>query len=167
MYIKQGILFDVFFECPTLAKCHSSSTCADSGVADWHSYITNMVCQCNTRCIEVCNTIWGHCLQPSRAPTVLVCEDFTDPCDCQGLCGWTSSGKECVSSSMGTETECFECTTMPGCVDRTCSEAAVEDASVCVPWFKSILSYLCTTVYLFWYRQNNNLKRFFYDNFGD
>lgn len=49
------------------------------------------------------------------------CGDITDPCECTGDCGWSSTNDECVSSEEST-TDCMECPTMDGC-----------DASNCVP----------------------------------
>merc|ERR1719145_262050 len=70
----------------------------------------NNVCQCNDDCES-----YGNCCQD-----VGMCRDcskITDPCECDGMCGWSSERDECV---LGSRTNCHECS--EGCEDVSCAK---------------------------------------------
>jgi len=71
------------------------------------------------------------------APEEPECSSFTDPCDCTGDCGWSSSTKKCVDGTMS-QTSCDECSTMEGCIMTEC------EASGCPMEFDSKRVCQCT-----------------------
>eukprot|EP00494_Astrolonche_serrata_P001961 UN01967 len=104
--------------------CVDCGECYDHGECEGDSF-----CNMDSWTCESCENVTcgesgltedeAHCCDPCRSVT-----DMSDPCACVEGCGFSSSDGTCKA---GSDTHCYECTTLDGCMPGECGESCTAD----------------------------------------
>eukprot|EP00494_Astrolonche_serrata_P027051 UN27314 len=97
-------------ECTTMDGCTEGSCENCEG-----AYDEMKTCQCTPDCKD-----YGNCCETCDHDPCAEVTDMTDPCACVEGCGFSSTDGSC---KVGSDTHCYECTTLDACMPGECGES--------------------------------------------